>query len=103
MSLINTCDGRQSSLFAIVPWSYTDINGTTFSYSNLARADFRGALFDTPLDFTGAYLYRTHLEGVDLSAATGIEQWQIDLACGDSSTKLPPGVTAPPAWGCEEE
>jgi hypothetical protein len=31
MDLLKSCDGRQSSLFAIVPWNYADINGTTFT------------------------------------------------------------------------
>lgn len=79
------------------------IDGTNFRYSNLARADFRKASFDTPLDFTGAYFYRTRFEGVDLSKAKGIVQWQVDLSCGDAGTRLPQGLTPSPAWPCAEE
>ena len=83
-----------------VNFSDADINGTDFRYSNLARADFRTAIFETPIDFTGTYLYQTHFEGVDLSKAIGLEQWQIDLSCGNESTKLPSGITAPDSWPC---
>ncbi len=83
-----------------VNFSDADLNGTDFRYSNLARADFRTAKFETPIDFTGTYLYQTRFEGVDLSKAIGIQQWQIDLACGNDSTKLPSGITAPASWPC---
>ena len=86
-----------------VNFSGADINNTAFSYSNLARADFRGAKFDTPIDFTNSYLYLTRFEGVDLSKATGIEQWQMDLTCGDADTVLPEGLEQPATWPCEEE
>ena len=34
-------------------------------------------------------LFLTRIEGLDLSAATGLAQWQIDMSCGDGNTKLP--------------
>lgn len=82
-------------------FSGADINNTVFSFSNLARADFSGAVFDTPIDFADAYLYETNLQGVDLSQATGLKQWQIDLACGDDGTVLPEGLQKPLDWDCE--
>lgn len=86
-----------------VDFSDADINGTDFRYSNLARANFRTAKFDTPIDFTGTYLYLTQFEGVDLSKAIGLEQWQIELSCGDASTKLPDGITTPGSWPCSAD
>lgn len=80
-----------------------DINGTNFRYANLARANLKTAKFSTPIDFTGAYFYLTQIEGVDLSGTTGLAQWQIDLSCGDGSTKLPPGLEVPAHWPCSEE
>ncbi|NEK55267.1 pentapeptide repeat-containing protein, partial [Rhizobium leguminosarum] len=50
-----------------------------------------------------AFMFLTHIEGLDLSAATGLEQAQIDLACGDASTKLPVGLSAPTTWPCPAE
>lgn len=86
-----------------VDFSDADINGTSFRFANLARADFRSAKFETPIDFTGAFLYQTRFEGVDLSKALGLSQWQVDMTCGDATTKLPADVTIPSDWPCEAE
>jgi len=84
-------------------FSNADINGTNFRFANIARADFRNARFDTPIEFTGAFFYLTRIEGVDLSQATGLAQWQVDMSCGDGATKLPEGLTGSQDWPCEEE
>lgn len=76
------------------------ITGTRFPMANLSRATFSGSTFEGPLDFTGAFMFLTRIEGVDLSAATGLEQEQINLTCGDSATKLPQGLTIPANWPC---
>jgi len=78
-----------------------DITGAKFSLSNLARADFSKAKFSTPLDFANAFLFLTRIEGVDLSAATGLAQWQIDMSCGDGNTKLPTGLKPSSTWPCQ--
>ncbi|WP_157019341.1 pentapeptide repeat-containing protein [Mesorhizobium xinjiangense] len=77
-----------------------ELSGTRFTLANLARASFTDATFDGPIDFDGAFLFLTRVEGMDLSAATGLEQEQIDLACGDETTKLPAGMTMPASWPC---
>jgi uncharacterized protein YjbI with pentapeptide repeats len=74
-----------------------------FAFANIARANFSQAEIGGPLDFTGAYLYLTRIEGTDLSSATGLDQSQINLACGDGSTKLPRGLSAPTTWPCPAE
>ena len=71
-----------------------------FSYAALARADFRNAKISGTLNFTGSYLYQARFEGVDLSNAIGLKQWQIDMICGDESTKFPEGVTRPEKMEC---
>jgi uncharacterized protein YjbI with pentapeptide repeats len=76
------------------------LTGTRFSLANLSRADLSGTTFEGPLDFDQAFLFLTRIEGLDLSAATGLEQAQVDLACGDDKTKLPAGLTAPSSWPC---
>jgi uncharacterized protein YjbI with pentapeptide repeats len=76
------------------------LTGTRFSVANLSRAVLSGALFEGPIDFDRAFLFLTRIEGLDLSAATGLTQDQIDLACGDAATKLPAGLTAPSKWPC---
>ena len=80
-----------------------DINGTNFRFANIARADFRNARFDTPIEFTGSYLFLTRIEGVDLTQAVGLQQWQIDMSCGDPATKLPAGLELSKNWPCEDE
>jgi uncharacterized protein YjbI with pentapeptide repeats len=76
------------------------IGGAKFDYANLSRAQFTGAIINAPVDFTGAFMFLTRIEGADLSAATGLAQGQIDLACGDSNTRLPDGLAASPSWPC---
>ncbi len=79
------------------------LNGSKFSLTNLSRARFGGAKIGGPVDFTSAFLLLTRIEGVDLSTATGLDQKQIDIACGDSKTRLPAGLTAPASWPCPED
>jgi uncharacterized protein YjbI with pentapeptide repeats len=79
------------------------LTGARFSLANLSRADLSGATFEGPLVFDEAFLFLTRIEGLDLSAATGLEQAQIDLACGDENTRLPAGLTTPSAWPCASD
>lgn len=76
---------------------------TRFALVNLSRATFHNVEMNGPVDFTNAFLFLTRIEGVDLSKATGLEQDQIALACGDDRTVLPEGLKAPPSWPCEDE
>lgn len=82
---------------------------TNFSGAQLQGADLRGANFSdawfnwawlggAKLDganFTGAKMIGAQLQGADLSRAIGLTEIQLRNACGDSTTRLPPGVTAP--------
>ena len=79
------------------------LTGTKFSFANLSRADLSGASLEGPAIFERAFMFLTRIEGLDLSAASGLEQAQIDLACGDTSTKLPAGLSAPTTWPCPAE
>ena len=76
------------------------LTGTQFTSANLARAQLQGAALAGPIDFAGAFLFLTRLEGLDLSAATGLQQMQVDQSCGDDQTKLPQGLSAPTTWPC---
>ena len=79
------------------------LTGANFPFANLSRVDFRSSNFTGPIDFTGAYLFQTRIEGVDLGQAKGLEQWQIDLSCGDDKTRLPAGLDASANWPCPTE
>ncbi|AYG58407.1 pentapeptide repeat-containing protein [Rhizobium jaguaris] len=76
------------------------LTGSNFSLANLSRATLSGATIKGPVAFDGAFMFLTRIEGLDLSAATGLTQQQINLACGDKSTMLPAGLTAPQSWPC---
>lgn len=80
-----------------------DLKDVRFSLANLSRADLRTAKIDGPIVFDRAFMFLTRIEGVDLSAAQGLQQAQIDLACGDAKTKLPSGLSAPAGWPCQSE
>lgn len=79
------------------------LGNVRFAMANLSRASFHTAEINGPLDFTSAFLFLTRIEGVDLSAATGLTQDQIALSCGDDNTKLPAGLQKPTQWPCEDD
>ena len=99
---LQNADFSKSEL-ARVKFSDANLSGTNLAYSNLSRADLREAKSTSNLPLTGAFLFQTRLEGVDLSQATGLADWQLEMACGDSSTKLPPNITPPSTWPCQSE
>ncbi|MVA98127.1 pentapeptide repeat-containing protein [Nitratireductor sp. CAU 1489] len=84
-------------------FSGSALANNSFALANLSRADFRGATMEGPVDFAGAFLFLTRFEGVDLGAATGLRQEQIDIACGDAATLLPDGLMTPRDWPCAFE
>ena len=85
-----------------VNFSGAKITGIVFTHANLARTDLRNTDFTGAIDFTNARLFLTRIEGVDLSNATGLAQWQIDMSCGDMTTKLPQKLLPSSSWPCEE-
>jgi uncharacterized protein YjbI with pentapeptide repeats len=83
---------------------YTNFSGARLDGADLSGANFSNAwlnwtwLTGAKLDganFAGARMPGAQLYGTDLSKAVGITQDQIDKACGDASTKLPPGIRVP--------
>jgi hypothetical protein len=52
-----------------------------------------GASLDSA-DFHGASLDHAIIAGADLSRARGLDQAQLDEACADGRTRLPPGLAA---------
>jgi len=73
----------------IVAWLQgTVLRGALLDGVDLQGADLAGA------DLTGASLARAKLFRTDLRKAKGLTQAQLDRACGDASTRLPPGLVA---------
>jgi uncharacterized protein YjbI with pentapeptide repeats len=77
--------------------------GANLSQGHFERANFKGAnLIGADLaasgfagaDFTTANFAHTNIVGADLSQAKGLNQAQIDMACGGPSTRLPAGLIA---------
>lgn len=81
-------------------FSKANLTGVNFSFANLSRAGLSGAVMQGPVSFSGAFMYLTRIEGLDLSNATGLQQAQLNLACGDKDTKLPSFLKAPTGWPC---
>ena len=79
------------------------ISNANFARANLSRVNLNQAKFDGPLELTGSFLFLTRLEGLDLTQAKGLQQWQIDQACGDAATKLPTGLQVPAKWTCQPD
>jgi uncharacterized protein YjbI with pentapeptide repeats len=79
------------------------LSGASFTYANLSRADLSKADVQGTLGFDRAFMLLTRIEGLDLSGATGLDQSQIDIACGDAETKLPKGLTVPASWPCPRD
>lgn len=79
------------------------LSGASFAYANLSRADLSKASVQGTLGFERAFMLLTRIEGLDLSGAKGLDQSQIDIACGDADTKLPKGLTTPASWPCPRD
>lgn len=97
--LTNTCvkahdlhganfDGANASLMCM---SFADFTGASFRGTDLSAANMASAKMDGA-DLTGAKLDITSFLGTDLSKTKGLTQAQIDVACSDDKTKLPPGL-----------
>lgn len=99
---LRTADFTKAELGRAV-FDLATFENTHFAMANLSRAQFHKASFAGVVDFTDAFLFLTRIEGADLTQAKGLTQEQLALACGDASTKLPQGLTAPTSWPCSDE
>lgn len=89
--------------FSRVKFSGATLENVNFDFSSLARSDLRDVKLEGNISMSGTFLFRTHLEGVDLNMITGLKDWQLELACGDETTKIPDGLTRPATWPCPDE
>jgi uncharacterized protein YjbI with pentapeptide repeats len=71
--------------------SFADFRGASFRGTELSGANLAGAKMDGA-DLTGAIMSITSFLGTDLRHVKGLTQKQLDLACSDKTTKLPPGL-----------
>lgn len=79
--------------------SVSNLFGTRFNRSDFSNANFQNAaLVGTYFgnsDLKGADMTGANASGADFSIAKGLTQAQLNAACGDSSTRLPKGMTIP--------
>ncbi len=103
-NLANTCvkeknlrganfDGADASLMCMSFADFTNASfrGTDLGAANMAGARMAGARMDGA-DMTGAKTSITSFLGTDLRKVKGLTQAQLDAACSDAATKLPPGL-----------
>jgi uncharacterized protein YjbI with pentapeptide repeats len=97
--LTNTCvkdhdlrganfDGANATLMCM---SNSNFTNTSFRGTDLSGANMAGAKMDGA-DLTGAKTSITSFLGTDLRKVKGLTQKQLDVACSDKRTKLPPGL-----------
>jgi uncharacterized protein YjbI with pentapeptide repeats len=79
------------------------LSGASFTYANLSRADLSKARIEGTIGLDKAFMLLTRIEGLDLSRATGLDQSQIDIACGNGETRLPTGLATPASWPCPKD
>jgi hypothetical protein len=75
----------------------TNLRGASLRGAYLIGADLRGADLGRA-DLLGADLRAADLRGTDLVECLFLTQPQVTAARGDTSTKLPEGLTRPPHW-----
>ena len=97
--LTNTCvkehdltranfDGANATLMCM---SFANFTNASFRGTELSGANMAGAKMDGA-DLTGAKTSITSFLGTDLRKVKGLTQAQLDVACGDGKTQLPPGL-----------
>jgi len=69
--------------------------GSDFSGANLTNASFVGAYLQAA-NFRGAILDGVNFSGAEMDRASGLTQGQLNRACGDRATLLPPGLRIHP-------
>lgn len=89
--------------FSRVNFFNANLEGVNLYASNLSRANLTEVIIDEKFNLTNAFLFRTNIEGLDLSMVKELKQWQINLSCGNKNTVLPDNLDKPAHWPCRSE
>lgn len=89
--------------FSRVNFFNSNLKGVNLSFTNISRTNLENVTIDENFSLEGAYMFLTRIQGLDLSGLKTLKQWQIDMACGNNSTRLPQGLSAPDTWPCAFE
>lgn len=68
--------------------------GASFAGADLRKASLVGSYLHSA-DMTGALIEGAVFSGAEMETAKGLTQSQLDTACGDEFTLLPPGLSIP--------
>ena len=97
-----------------------NLSGANLTKADVGRGSSRAPISDRgrrsrqrlPHQFRGRqperrrFPQRLHLQhefqDADLSGVKNLVQDQLDIACGNDATVLPPGLKKPSRWNCEE-
>ncbi len=82
-------DLRNANLFGVLA-GHADFSGADLQNASLVGGYFQHA------NFRNAHLAGTNFGGADLRGASRLSQAQLATACGDESTRLPPGLHLSP-------
>jgi len=80
-----------------------NLKGVNLAFTNISRTNLIEVSIDENFSLKGSYMFLTRIEGLDLSSLNTLKQWQIDMACGNDTTILPKGISAPDTWPCNFE
>ncbi|HET7085014.1 MAG TPA: pentapeptide repeat-containing protein [Rhizomicrobium sp.] len=80
--------GANASLMCM---SFANFTGARFRDTDLSGANLAGAKMNGA-DLTGAKTSITSFLGTDLRHVKGLTQAQLNIACGNARTRLPPGL-----------
>ena len=113
MAMLKGADFRMAMLaganFTKAKLHKAQMEGANLTRANFSEAQLQGANLDNAMlhlailhkailqgaSLQHAMLYQANLQGADLSNAKGLTQYQINMACMDQHTKLPPGLSRP--------
>ena len=87
--------------FSRVNFFNANMKGVDLSFTNISRASLQDVIIDEGFSLVGSYMFLTRIGGLDLTGVKGLKQWQINMACGNDSTKLPEGLSKPDSWPCK--
>lgn len=93
VSVMNRANFRGADLRNVNAYGAV-FGGANFAGADLTQASFVGTYLEGA-NFAGAQLVGTNFSGAEMARARGLSQAQLNRACGDGATQLPPGLRTP--------
>jgi uncharacterized protein YjbI with pentapeptide repeats len=80
-----------------IDFSYCDLSLSNLTRTSLIMANLRGANLSGAI-LRGTQLFGADISYADLSTVDELSQSQVDIAIGNSQTRLPPKIVRPSTW-----